>query len=83
MKKQAAVRQRDEWSTLADFLGNMIMKYADDMDLDHLPDPEITLLLRSMRDTYAYYLRRNMIIRHKDIHCNSTSPKFTMDIPLI
>lgn len=30
----------DEWSGLADFLANMIEKYAGEMDLDTLPDPD-------------------------------------------
>lgn len=28
----------DEWSGLADLLANLIAKYADQLDLDHLPD---------------------------------------------
>lgn len=31
---------RDEWSGLADFLANMIEKYADVLDIDNLPNPE-------------------------------------------
>ena len=30
----------DEWSGLAYFLANMIEKYAGEMDLDTLPDPD-------------------------------------------
>lgn len=29
----------DEWSGLADFLANMIEKYAVELDIDALPDP--------------------------------------------
>lgn len=29
----------DEWSGLADFLANMIEKYAVELDIDTLPDP--------------------------------------------
>ncbi len=31
--------ENDVWSGLADFLANMIEKYAGEMDLDALPDP--------------------------------------------
>lgn len=31
----------DEWSGLADFLANMIEKYAVELDIDTLPDPVI------------------------------------------
>ena len=33
------VKDRDIWSNLADFLGNMILKYYDRLDLDTLPTP--------------------------------------------
>lgn len=29
----------DEWSGLADLLANLIAKYADDLDIEHLPEP--------------------------------------------
>lgn len=32
----------DEWDALANLLGNLIAKYADVLDLDSLPDPNIT-----------------------------------------
>ncbi|MDO5390840.1 MAG: hypothetical protein Q4F24_07105 [Eubacteriales bacterium] len=28
----------DEWSGLADLLANLIAKYADDLDIEHLPE---------------------------------------------
>ena len=31
----------DEWSGLADFLANMIEKYAVKLDIDALPDPVV------------------------------------------
>ena len=31
----------DEWSGLADFLANMIEKYAVELDIDALPDPVV------------------------------------------
>ena len=32
----------DEWSTFANLLGNLIAKYADVLDIDSLPDPDIS-----------------------------------------
>ncbi len=29
----------DEWSGFADLLANLIEKYADDLDIDNLPEP--------------------------------------------
>ena len=30
----------DEWSSLANFLSNVIAKYADVLDFDSMPDPK-------------------------------------------
>lgn len=43
MKNKVIVKDRDEWSSLANFIGNMIVKYADEIDLDSLPDPDVYL----------------------------------------
>jgi len=32
--------KRDEWSSFADLLGNLIAKYYDVLDIDSLPDPQ-------------------------------------------
>ena len=32
----------DEWSTFANLLGNLIAKYTDVLDIDSLPDPDIS-----------------------------------------
>ena len=34
------LKNADEWSSLANFLSNMIAKYADVLDFDSMPDPE-------------------------------------------
>lgn len=33
MKNKVIVKDKDEWSSLANFIGNMIAKYADEIDL--------------------------------------------------
>ena len=33
-KSMVVIKDRDEWSGLAEFLGNMIAKYADEIDFD-------------------------------------------------
>jgi len=43
------VKEKDEWSSFAEFIGNLVAKYADEMDFDSLPDPDVYLLTR---DTY-------------------------------
>ncbi|MCD8383000.1 MAG: hypothetical protein LUC30_08855 [Clostridiales bacterium] len=33
---------RDEWSSFADLLADLIAKYAAEIDIDSLPDPDMT-----------------------------------------
>lgn len=51
------IRQRDEWSGLAQFLGDMIAKYAEDMDFESLPDPDKYLLERFVRKAYKVFVK--------------------------
>ena len=41
LKNKVIVKDRDEWSSLANFIGNIIAKYADEIDFDSLPDPDV------------------------------------------
>ena len=56
-KNTVVIKQRDEWSGLAQFLGDMIAKYAEDMDFDSLPDPDQYLLGRFIRKAYKVFVR--------------------------
>ena len=47
----------DEWSGLADFLANMMEKYASRMDLDSLPDPDQHYKLERIREMYQRYMQ--------------------------
>ena len=49
MKNKVIVKDRDEWSSLVKFIGNMIAKYAGEIDFDSLPDPDIYLQKRYIR----------------------------------
>lgn len=48
VKNKVVLKERDAWSDLANFIGEMVAKYAESMDLDNLPDPD-------------FYLRREII----------------------
>ncbi len=56
-KNTVVIKQRDEWSGLAQFLGDMIAKYAEDMDFKSLPDPDQYLLERFIRKVYKVFVR--------------------------
>ena len=53
------VKERDEWSNFAEFIGAMVAKYADKMDFESLLDPDLYLLKRDMRDWYKTYIRES------------------------
>lgn len=59
------VKQRDEWSGLAEFLGNMIAKYADTIDFDSLPEPDEYLARRCMKRMYRAYRREQRKLQKK------------------
>lgn len=35
------MKNENEWSSLSDLLSNLIVKYADALDIDSLPNPHI------------------------------------------
>ena len=51
MKNTVIVKDKDEWSALAEFIGNIVAKYADVIDFDSLPDPDLYLLKRDITNT--------------------------------
>ena len=57
MKNKVIVKDRDEWSSLANFIGNIIAKYADEIDVDSLPDPDVYLQKRYIYESYKAYMR--------------------------
>ena len=46
VKNKVVLKERDAWSDLANFIGEMVAKYAEVMDLDSLPDPDHYLLMK-------------------------------------
>ena len=37
-RRRIEIKERDEWSGVAEFFGNIIAKYVDAVDVDALPD---------------------------------------------
>lgn len=64
-KTKVVIKERDEWSGFAEFLGNMIAKYADAMDFDSLPDPDIYLLNREIQKFYRAYMKEQSNARKR------------------
>ena len=51
------LKERDVWSNLANFIGEMAAKYAEAMDLDNLPDPDFYLHRKNGRNKRIDYYR--------------------------
>ena len=66
MINKVIVKEKDVWSDLANFIGNIVAKYAEVIDFDSLPDPDLYLLKRNMQDTYKFFIRE----RKKKINFN-------------
>lgn len=57
MKNKVVVKEKDEWSAFADFIGNMIAKYADEINFDSLPDPDVYLQRKYIYESYKAYMK--------------------------
>ena len=57
MKNKVIVKDKDEWSSLANFIGNIIAKYADEIDFDSLPDTYVYLQKWSIYESYKAYMK--------------------------
>ena len=51
VNKKVIVKEKGVWSDLANFIGEMVAKYAEAMDLDNLPDPDCYLLVKRIANS--------------------------------
>ena len=58
IRESVEVKEPDIWRPLADFLTEMIAKYADEMEFEKLPDPERFLTCRAVKEAYRIYTRK-------------------------
>ena len=58
IRKSVEIKENDIWRPLADFLTDMIAKYADEMEFEKLPDPERILTCRAVKEAYRIYTRK-------------------------
>lgn len=54
------LKERDAWSDLANFIGEMVAKYAEAMDLDSLPDPDHYLLMKELNGCMLNFINRRI-----------------------
>ena len=58
IRKSVESKETDIWRPLADFLTDMISKYADEIEFEKLPDPERFLTCRAVKEAYRIYTRK-------------------------
>lgn len=66
VKNKVILKERDAWSNLANFIGEMVAKYADAMDLDSLPDPDYYLLMKRINQLYVEFYKSKNIAKFRN-----------------
>ena len=52
VKNKVVIKERDAWTDLANFIGEMVAKYAEAMELDQLPNPDCYLRMKRIKQMY-------------------------------
>ena len=66
VKNNVVLKERDAWSDLANFIGEMVAKYAEAMDLENLPDPDYYLLMKRIRQLYNELYKEKNITKFRN-----------------
>lgn len=67
IKNKVVIKERDAWSDLANFIGEMVAKYADEMGLDQLPDPDNYLRMKRIKQLYMELYKTENIEKFRSI----------------
>ena len=67
VKNNVVIKERDAWTDLANFLGEMVAKYADAMGLEQLPDPDIYLRMKRIKQLYMELYKTENIEKFRSI----------------
>ena len=52
VKNKVVLKERDAWTDLANFIGEMVAKYAEAMELDQLPNPDNYFRMKRIKQLY-------------------------------
>ena len=67
IKNKVVIIERDARSDLANFIGEMVAKYADAMELDQLPDPDNYLRMKRIKQLYMELYKIENIEKSRSI----------------
>ena len=66
VKNKVVLKERDVWSNLANFIGEMVEKYAESMEFDNLPDPDFYLRRERIRQFYTELYKEKNITKFRN-----------------
>ena len=66
VKNKVVLKERDAWRDFANFIGEMVAKYAEAMDLDNLPDPDYYLLMKRIKQLYIELYKEKNITKFRN-----------------
>ena len=67
VKNKVVLKERDVKSELANFIGEMVAKYAEAMELDQLPDPDNYLRMKRIKQLYMELYKTENIEKFRSI----------------
>ena len=66
IKNKVILKERDVWSNFANFIGEMVAKYAEAMDLDNLPNPDFYFHRERIRQLYTELYKEKNITKFRN-----------------
>ena len=66
VNNKVIVKEKGVWSDLANFIGEMVAKYAEAMDLDNLPNPDFYLHRERIRQLYTELYKEKNITKFRN-----------------
>ena len=67
IKNKVVIKERDAWSDLANFIGEMVAKYAEAIGVDQLPNPDCYLRMKRIKLLYMKLYKTENIEKFRSI----------------
>ena len=67
IKNKVVIKERDAQSDLANFIGEMVAKYAEAIGLDQLPNPDCYLRMKRIKLLYMKLYKTENIEKFRSI----------------
>ena len=62
-KERSRPSGSDIWAHFAGFLGELIARHAEELDIDSWPDPKKVIMLQELRDMYYRFMKLSLQAR--------------------